>query len=90
MRYNLPLSLGILSHAVSHGVDLFPALSPFMSISLLRAHVDNLQIIAPLRRVFLLVLHTVSFDGPFPRPFPLHHTPALIRCQHYDIFASSS
>ena len=76
----LPFGLGIFSHAIPYGVYLLPALSPFMCIPLLSTHIHNLEIVAPLLGVLLLISHTVSFDRPFARAFPFHDTPSLISC----------
>ena len=76
----LPFGLGILPHTVPYGVYLLPALSPFMCIPLLSTHIHNLEIVAPLLGVLLLVSHTVPFNRPFARAFPLHDTPSLISC----------
>lgn len=79
-RGRLPFRFWILSQTVSNRVDLFPAFSPFMSISLLRAHVHDFQVVPPLLRILLLIFYTVSFNGPFPWPLPLHHPSALVCC----------
>ena len=79
-RVCLPLGLGILGHSIAYGVGLLPAFSPFMSISLFRAHVCNFEVVAPSFSISLLVPDAVSFDGPFSWPFPLHHASAFVRC----------
>ena len=58
----LPLSVRVFVHRVANRVDLFPAFAPLVRISLLRAHVDNLQLVSPFPRIFLLVLDAVTFN----------------------------
>lgn len=61
-----------------------------MSIALLGAHIDNLQLISPIGRISLLVLDTVSFDRPLSWPFPLHYAAALVRAEYDDELAAAS
>lgn len=82
-RGPLPFRSWILPQTISNRVDLFPAFSPLMSISLLRTHVHDFQVVPPLFRILFLILHTVSLNGPFPWPLPLHHPPALVCRQNY-------
>ena len=86
----LPFGFGVLPHAIPNGVDLLPTFSPLMGITFLRSHVDNLQIVAPPLRIFLLVPLTVSLDSPFPWALPLHYTSALIGGKYDDEFASTT
>lgn len=86
---SIPLGFGILAHAVSHRVHLLPALTPFVGIAFLGAHVDDLEVVAPLLCVPALVFDAVSLDGPFSGAFPIHHTTSDISCQHYNILLPS-
>ncbi len=71
-----PLSIRVFTHGAAQKVNLFPAFSPFVCISLLSAHVHNFEIIAPAGDVFALVSYAVSFNGPFASSLPLHNAAA--------------
>jgi hypothetical protein len=90
VRLGIPFGLGVPCHSIAYKVNLLPALSPFVSVSLLRAHVANLQMVAPAVGIFLLILDTVPFDSPFPRAFPFHDTTTLIGSEDNDEFTSAS
>ena len=90
VKSDIPLGFGILSHAVPHGVYLFPALAPFVSVALFGAHVHNLQIVTPFLCVPPLVFDAVSFNCPFSRPLPVHYSSTHISRQYYNIFTTSS
>jgi hypothetical protein len=80
----------VLSHGIPDRVHLLPAFSPFVCITLLGAHIHNLQLIAPLLCVLFLVLDAVSLDGPFPRALPFHHSSALVRGKDDNVFATAA
>lgn len=80
----LPHSVRVFVHRVANRVDLFPAFAPLVRISLLRAHVDNLQLVSPFPRIFLLVLDAVTLDCPLPGALPFHHSSADICCHEHD------
>lgn len=90
IRLNIPFGLGIPCHSIAYKVNLLPAFPPLVSISLLGAHVANLQMVAPAVGIFLLILDTVPFDGPFPRAFPFHDTATLIGSKDNDEFTSTA
>lgn len=87
---HLPFSMWVFPHSVANGVNLLPAFSPFVRITLLGAHVDNFQFVAPVLGVLLLVLDTVTFDGPLAGALPFHNTSTLVRCEYDDIFAAAA
>lgn len=89
-RVAIPFGVRVLAHGVADRIDFFPALSPFVRVALLRAHVHDLELVAPLLRVLPLVFQAVSFDCPFSRAFPLHDTASEVRCLYYDELAAAA
>jgi hypothetical protein len=87
---NLPLGFGIFSHGITNRIHLFPAFSPLVSVPLLSAHIDNLQLITPSPRVLFLVPDAVSLYSPLSRALPLHDTSTLVGGQYYDKLVSTS
>jgi len=80
----LPLSLRILPQRGANKVDLLPALTPLVGVALLRAHVDDLEVVAPARDVALLVAYRVALDGPLAGTLPLHDAAAHVGAQNDD------
>lgn len=89
-RIHLPLGLGIPRHGIPQEIDLLPAFPPLVSVSLLRAHVGDLELVTPSFGIAFLVLYTVSLYRPFSWTFPLHDTPSFIGTQDKHEFAASA
>lgn len=79
MQCGVPFSMRIFSHRASNDIDLLPTFSPFMRISLLRHHIDNLQIITPFLDVASFILQAFALNSPFSSSLELHDTSANIR-----------
>lgn len=88
--WHVPFSVWVFAHGISNGVHLLPTFPPFMGITFLCAHVDNLQIVTPLLGVLFFVLDAVSLDGPFARAFPFHNAAALVGSEYNDKLAAAT
>lgn len=89
-RGGVPFSVRIFAHGIAHKVDLFPAFSPFVCISLLSAHVDNLKVVSPSVDVVALVPYAVPFNSPFSSALPFHYTTSNIGSKNNDKLVATS
>lgn len=80
----------IFPHRILESIHLLPALSPLMRIALLCTHVHDLKVITPLLGIFLLVLDTVSLNGPLSGTLPFHDTSTLVGCENDNILATAA
>ena len=87
---NIPFGFWVFNHSTPERVHLFPTFSPLMRVAFLGAHIDNLQVVAPLLRVSFLVLDAVPFNGPFPRALPLHDASSHVCGKNDDEFAAAA
>ena len=87
---NIPFGARIFAHGGADRVDLLPALSPLVGVTLLGAHVDNLEIVSPRLHILFLVAYTVTLNGPLAGSLPLHDTASLVCGEDDDEFTAST